>query len=394
MRRSKRIVPFSKKAIDELPIPASGRVEWWDESTPNLSLRITANGVKTFYWVGRSAGEWTRSMIGSWPNMNVNGARTEAARISGEAAIGKPAIARAKRHRGEWTLQQLYDWYMDTISKPHKRTWKWDERQWENRFKQWADRRVSTISRMDVQNLHLSVGNERGPYAGNKVLEMLGHMYRQGNQADPVAVPCEDPTKGIKRFPREERERFLDADELPKFIAAVEMLQRSEARDFMMLALWTGGRRANVLSMRWDEISLKTGVWTIPKEKSKNKKQMSIALSAPAIAILKRRKQNSTSEWVLPGVGPTGHYNDPKGAIRTIRKISGLHDLRIHDLRRTLGSWMAINSPLNTVGKQLGHSSPKATAIYARLANKTLKNAVNDATSAMAKTVKKKKNSG
>jgi integrase len=135
--------------------------------------------------------------------------------------------------------------------------------------------------------------------------------------------------------------------------------------------------------MRWDSISLDTAVWTIPGTSSKNKKPMNIALSPPALEILTRRKETALGPWVLPGQGPTGHFTCPRDALRTVLQLSGLKDVRVHDLRRTLGSWMAIDTPLQVIGKQLGHSSLKSTAIYARLATKTLKDAVSKATDAM-----------
>jgi integrase len=61
-----------------------------------------------------------------------------------------------------------------------------------------------------------------------------------------------------------------------------------------------------------------------------------------ALEILKRRKETVTNEWVFAGHGRTGHLVEPKGAWKRILKAAGLSDLRLHDLRRTLGSWQAI----------------------------------------------------
>jgi integrase len=258
-----------------------------------------------------------------------------------------------------------------------------------NTFEPWADLKLSQITVEMVQDYHLAIGQSRGPYAANKMLELLGTMFRVGRVQQRAKVTCEDPTRGIRRFPREEREVFLNADDLPKFIAAVKTLQREESRDFLMLALWTGARRGNVCSMRWEELSLETGIWTIPADKSKNKKPMHVALSPPAIEILERRKRHSRSPWVLPGQGTSGHIVDPREAMKSIRKKIGVPGLRIHDLRRTLGSWMAIDQPLQVVGKQLGHSNIRSTQVYARIANESLKTAVNSATEAMQNAGKK-----
>jgi integrase len=51
-----------------------------------------------------------------------------------------------------------------------------------------------------------------------------------------------------------------------------------------------------------------------------------------------------------------------------IRRLANLEDVRVHDLRRTLGSWLAgTGESLPLIGKVLNHSQPSTTAIYARL---------------------------
>jgi integrase len=59
-------------------------------------------------------------------------------------------------------------------------------------------------------------------------------------------------------------------------------------------------------------------------------------------------------------------------------------DLRIHDLRRTLGSWQAkTGASLSIIGKSLNHKTHQATAIYARLDLDPVRQSVNTATAAM-----------
>lgn len=384
-RRTKRIIAFRKDVIDALVPPTKDRVEWWDEKTPGLAIRVSSTGNKTFVWVGRHGRKFKRVPIGPYPATSIIYARDQAKILTAKQITGDEPTTKARTLRQEWNLKQLHEWYMESISKPHKRTWQWDQRQFERVLSPWANRRVSSINRSEVQLLHLELGKTRGPYAANKMLELLGHMIRQGKLLQPDRIPCDDPTKGIRRFPRVERERFLDENELDRFFTAVESLQREVSRDVLLMCLFTGGRRGNVMAMRWDEISISACVWTIPVEKSKSKRVMYVPLSDQAMRILKRRRRESTSQWVFPGQGPTGHYNVPKGAWSQIKKLAKLSDVRIHDLRRTLGSWMAVDHPLQIVGKQLGHSSMKSTAIYARLANKTVQKALNKATRKMKK---------
>lgn len=95
---------------------------------------------------------------------------------------------------------------------------------------------------------------------------------------------------------------------------------------------------------------------------------MQIPLLPDAVEILRRRRAETSSIFVLEGPGKKGHYMEPKRAWGTLLKRAKLEDLRIHDLRRSMGSWMTIQgASLPIVGKALGHKTSQATSIYARL---------------------------
>ena len=89
-------------------------------------------------------------------------------------------------------------------------------------------------------------------------------------------------------------------------------------------------------------------------------------------------------EWVFPSYGKTGHLVEPKKAWNRLLDRAEISDLRIHDLRRTLGSWQAATgASLPVIGKSLGHKNQATTAIYARLDLDPVRQAVNTATAAM-----------
>ena len=69
----------------------------------------------------------------------------------------------------------------------------------------------------------------------------------------------------------------------------------------------------------------------------------------------------------------------------------GVDDIRIHDLRRTLASYMAINNTsLPIIGRALNHKSQVSTAIYARLSGDPVRDAMNSATKLMYEKANKK----
>jgi integrase len=118
--------------------------------------------------------------------------------------------------------------------------------------------------------------------------------------------------------------------------------------------------------MRWEELNFERETWTIPR--TKNDESVTVPLTAPALAILERRKTNATGPWVFPGAGKTGHLVEPKTAWKRILDRAGIQDLRLHDLRRTFGAYQACaGTSLPIIGESLGHKSLAATQIYARL---------------------------
>jgi len=157
-------------------------------------------------------------------------------------------------------------------------------------------------------------------------------------------------------------------------------------RDYILLSLLTGARRDNVLSMRWSEIALPRTEWQIPR--TKNGTAHTIPLSAEVVAILERRARKATARaiFVFPGQGKSGHLVEPKKGWQRVLERAGIEDLRIHDLRRTLGSWQAkTGASLAIIGKSLSHKNTQTTAIYARLDQEPVRASVARATAAMLK---------
>ena len=67
-------------------------------------------------------------------------------------------------------------------------------------------------------------------------------------------------------------------------------------------------------------------------------------------------------------------------------KHNDMRDLHIHDLRRTLDSWLASSgTSLPIIGRVLNHKTPEATKVYARLMVAPVRNAMEEATAAMRK---------
>jgi integrase len=134
--------------------------------------------------------------------------------------------------------------------------------------------------------------------------------------------------------------------------------------------------------MQWADINLDRAEWHI--EETKNGTPQTVTLSPEAIDVLQNRKPSEPTTFVFPGDGSRGHLIEPKKGWKRILERAGIDDLRIHDLRRTLGSWQAkTGASLAIIGKSLNHKNQNSTAIYARLDLDPVRDSVNTATSAM-----------
>ena len=279
-------------------------------------------------------------------------------------------------------ITNLFTDYLERHAKPHKRSWPGDEKQFARYLIPWKHRKLSTIQKRDIQALHNTIGKAHGRYAANRLLALLHVMFTKAMEWEWMDKA--NPAHGIRRFREQSRERFLDADELPRFFLAVSEEPNETLRDYILLSLLTGARRGNVQSMRWDDISLERGVWVIPV--TKNGTTLTVPLVKEALAILTRRKLQAVSEWVFPSHGRSGHLMEPKRGWTRILERANITNLRLHDLRRTLGSWQAsTGASLTVIGKSLGHKNVNTTAIYSRLNLDPVRQAVETATTAMLK---------
>lgn len=142
--------------------------------------------------------------------------------------------------------------------------------------------------------------------------------------------------------------------------------------------------------MHWSDINFNRAEWLV--EETKNGEPQTIPLIPQAIIILKERYENKISDWVFPSAtSKSGHIEEPKKVWKNLLERAGIKDLRIHDLRRTLGSWQAATGANSyIIGKSLGHKTQQATAIYARLNMDSVRESVARAADAMFAAVDKK----
>ena len=239
----------------------------------------------------------------------------------------------------------------------------------------WRTRPVTSFSRAEVQTLVNMLGRENGRATANRTVELLRAIINKGKQWS--LVEGENPATGITKFKLKPRDRFVYDDELPRLLKAIEEEENQDIKDYILISLHTGARKMNVLTMRWADVDLANAVWKIPD--TKNDTAHTILLTSAELQILQARFNNRRSfEFVFPGTGTKSrHLTDPKKGWRRILKRAGIENLHLHDLRRTLGSYMELTgASLSVIGNALNHKDVSTTRkVYAHSAHEAERSA-------------------
>ena len=249
--------------------------------------------------------------------------------------------------------------------------------------------RLGAIRRDDVRKLHDTIGEKHGHAAANRLITTLRTIFNW--VIDHEIWAGLNPARKIPLFPEQSRDRFLKAEEVPTFLQELGREPNRDLRDFIWLASMTGARRGDILAARWEDISFDTHTWRVPNPKARV--PYIVPLMPEAIEVLKHRVKlwRRDQRGFSPASGKTGHVAGVKRAWKAFLLRTKLPDFRIHDVRRTLGSWMANgNESLPAIGKALGHQSINATAIYARMTIEPVREGVTTATRALLAAGKKK----
>ncbi|HKF93066.1 MAG TPA: site-specific integrase, partial [Gammaproteobacteria bacterium] len=250
----------------------------------------------------------------------------------------------------------------------------------------WGNRKVKTVTRKDVEALHTKIGKgahstskagQPAPYEANRTLTLISKMFALAKEWEYVPKDCANPARGIKRFKEHKRDRWVNPEELPRLAQAID----AEPNVYVRMALWlyllTGVRKSELLAAQWDDIDWQRQELRLGETKAGRVHY--VPLSAPALAILRELPRLEGNPYILPGHirgRPLVNINRPW---TRIRKAAGVEDVRLHDLRRTVGSWLAQSgNSLHLIGRVLNHSNPSTTAVYARFGQDHVRQALEE----------------
>jgi integrase len=365
--RDLRLPEHGVRRVYDAPDPR-GKMGW----TSGFGVRVSAGGSKSFVLRYRSRKTRAEHLytIGSFPDWSVAAARSEARelRLKIERDDHDPQVER-QQGRDAPTVATLCDRFLaEHVSGKRLNTKRDYTGIVEKIIRPKLGRKlVAAVTTKDVEDLHGEV-TLRAPHRANRAVAVASKMF---TLAIKWGLRPDNPCKGIKRNAEEQRERYLNGDELARLTRALGEHSDQQAADIIRLCMLTGCRRGEAQAARWNQFDFERGMWTKPSAATKQNKPHRAALSKPALALLAelRRKRDEKSPFVFPGrLGPDTHRVEMKKNWAAICKAARITGCRMHDLRHTYASFLAsAGYSLPLIGALLGHTNPSTTARYSHL---------------------------
>jgi integrase len=361
-------------AVKRMSPPSTGRKETYDAKVPGLFLRVTKTGNKSWGLDFRVNGKRERLMLGSYPVVGIDEARTagmDALRAvkDGRNPAAEKRAAKTAQPSAD-TVRAVTKLFVERYAKRRNRSWKETERIF-NMYvvPVWKDRPLKDILRPDVINLLDGVEDNNGPVMSDAVLAQIRKLY---NWALDRGIIDTTPIARVQRRtkPKERaRKRWLSKAEIKAVWAGADELGYPFG-PFVKMLLLTGQRRSEVACMRWDEVD--NGVWSIPATKTKNKEEHEVPLPHAADQLLKSIP--NTGDYVFmsgrsKAGNPISGFSKAKAYLDKYIEGSGakLDHWGYHDLRRTVRTHMSrLNVASEIAERVLNHTPQGVEAIYDR----------------------------
>ena len=197
---------------------------------------------------------------------------------------------------------------------------------------EFGDRPLDDITTRELSQFLHRLHDQSGPIQANRMSAYLSAAFkwlvRNGYAANNAA-------SGIGRVSAERerpRDRVLTDAEVRSIWEAVERTPTPFGR-IAQIALLTAQRRGTIASMKWDDLDLEAGLWSVKGEDMKSGRGHTVPLSPQAAAVLRAiPRQDGQYVFGKFGSGPFSGFSRGK---RELLEASGTSDWRPHDLRRS-----------------------------------------------------------
>ena len=353
-----------------------------------FGVRVRAGGSKILFYKYRFQEKLRFLNLGTYPHTSLADARQkygdayklrkngfDPIEVEAESARATAKEKEAKQQKA-LTVEDLIDRYIEKYAKTHKKSWHKDELTLAKDVSPaWGKRPASEITKLDATKLLQKIVDRGRPGQAQNVLESTRKMY---NWAIDQGMLETTPFLGVKRpAPKNKKDRALSDKEIKTLWYELDAADMSdEIRRALKLTLVTGQRPGEVIGMHAQEIT--DSWWTIPKEKTKNKKahrvyltDLALELIGPLKSIDPKTGETKPKTYLFPCPHKTKEKPIMEGAMGHVlrsnfeaKKIS-VAKFTPHDLRRTAVTHLArLKVPLEWRERVVNHLPKELDATY------------------------------
>lgn len=276
--------------------------EYTSREKGGFGIRVLPSGRKVFFYLYRVDGQRRFLNLGEYPDLELKDARKKYEAASAQVKLLKDGLpggadpvqvkteksVEREEHRKALTVAELISEYIEKHAKPTKRSWQEDERILnKDALVVWGKRKASEIKKRDIVLLLESIVGRGAPGSANNNFKIIRKMFRFAVQRDILDhSPCDGV---VMPAPLNQGDRVLTEPEIKAFWHSLDTFHiSSEIKRALRLILLTGQRPGEVIAMHKNEIDGKW--WTIPAERSKNKRSHRVYLTDTALELIDMTK--------------------------------------------------------------------------------------------------------
>jgi len=217
----------------------------------------------------------------------------------------------------------------------------------------------------DVRAL-LSQITRRAPQSVRHAKNVLSCAFVYGKEH--IHGVRSNPCQGVKvTVPKGRRDRWLTDSEIEALLQTLPRMKNQKAADVYLLILASLCRPGEAAAIEAEDVITLNGerVWKVAEPK--NGKDFLIPLEGPVKEVLERRVEEVNGSgplfWkIMPG---DDYPRQLKDANRELRELTGLKDIRPHDLRRTGRTHVSGLGIRDEIGEALlNHAKEGITGTY------------------------------
>ncbi|MEO7859979.1 MAG: tyrosine-type recombinase/integrase [Nitrospirales bacterium] len=387
-------MPFTDKQVNALR-PKKTRYALPEPGRTGLEIRVSPHGAKSWAFRYRYRGEQKRILFGAYPTLSLVDVRIKLGEAKKHIRDGRDPgelVTNARQAlRTAPTVDNLAHEYLTRHAEKTMRpaTVKEDRRILEKEILPvWRGRLAKEVSRQDVMSLLNAIEDRRVYVMRNRVAGVLSRLFLFGLDEGMVDASPAVQLRRLKKIGalkvEQPRSRFLSKDEIRSFWLGLDTIPIIPAmRAALRWALVTGQRRGEVSATHRNEIDDATRLWTLPATRTKNQREQLLPLPALALLILAEADRarirpqptrlNRTdrlphdptpSPWLFPS---SRHLQPITPAAMTCavvrhRAALGIGDATVHDLRRSMATWLSeLGTPKDLVSALLNHAPKGVT---------------------------------